>query len=116
MGPMGVVYGLHPCALGLSNPVWPVPVESGQIDFGSRRLVAFGEGRRELILLTGTQIMPNKIVKRDVETEDWQVKAIQQAVDELEQGQADLVSHDAVASWLDRWGTDRETSEEAWDA
>jgi predicted transcriptional regulator len=48
-------------------------------------------------------------IERYVETEAWQVAAIQQAVDELEQRQADLVSHDEVAQWLESWGTDHET-------
>lgn len=47
-------------------------------------------------------------IDRYVETEAWQITAIRQAVDELEQGQADLMPHDEVVRWLDSWGTDRE--------
>jgi predicted transcriptional regulator len=47
-------------------------------------------------------------IERYVESEAWQVAAIQEAVDELEKGQADLVDHEAVAQWLDRWGTENE--------
>ncbi len=53
-------------------------------------------------------------IERYVETETWQVAVIQQAVDELEQGQADLVPHDAVAAWLESWGTDHEQEPPAW--
>ena len=37
-------------------------------------------------------------MERYVETEAWQVAVIQQVVDALEQGQADLVPHDDVAA------------------
>jgi predicted transcriptional regulator len=49
-------------------------------------------------------------IERYVETEAWQVAAIQQAAAELEQGQANLVSHDEVATWLKSWGTSQETA------
>jgi predicted transcriptional regulator len=45
-----------------------------------------------------------------VETEAWQVAAIQQAAAELEQGQANLVSDDKVATWLKSWGTAQEAA------
>lgn len=50
-----------------------------------------------------------RAIEHYVETEAWQVTAIQQANDELEQGQADLMSHDEVATWLASWGTPHET-------
>jgi predicted transcriptional regulator len=49
-------------------------------------------------------------IERYVDTEAWQVTAIQHAADELEQGQADLMSHDEVKQWLASWGTDHETA------
>jgi predicted transcriptional regulator len=41
---------------------------------------------------------------------DTMAEAIQHAADELEQGQADLMSHDEVKQWLASWGTDYETA------
>jgi predicted transcriptional regulator len=49
-------------------------------------------------------------IERYVDTEAWQVAAIQQAAAELAQGQANLVSHDEVATWLKSWGTAQETA------
>ncbi len=53
-------------------------------------------------------------MERYVETEAWQGAVIQQVVDALEQGQADLVPHDDVAAWLESWGTDHEQEPPAW--
>ncbi len=47
-------------------------------------------------------------IEKYVETEAWQVAAIQAAVDELDRGEASLVDHEAVAEWLNSWGTDNE--------
>ena len=47
-------------------------------------------------------------IERYLEHEAWQVAAIQTAVDELDKGQADLMSHDVVGQWLDRWGAEDE--------
>jgi predicted transcriptional regulator len=48
-------------------------------------------------------------IEKYVENEAWQVAAIQEAVDELEQGRADLVDHEDVATWLKSWGSANET-------
>jgi predicted transcriptional regulator len=47
-------------------------------------------------------------IERYVATEAWQVAAIQQAVDELEKGQAKVMDHATVAAWLESWGTEDE--------
>lgn len=47
-------------------------------------------------------------IERYVETEAWQVVAIQQAVDELKQGQAQVMDHAVVTAWLESWGTENE--------
>ena len=47
-------------------------------------------------------------IEKYVETEAWQINAIQEAVDELARGKADLTDHEEVAAWLHRWGTDNE--------
>ena len=47
-------------------------------------------------------------IEKYVETEAWQVAAIQEAVDELERSEADLVDHGDVTAWLNSWGTDNE--------
>lgn len=47
-------------------------------------------------------------IEKYVETEAWQVTAVQEAVDELERGEAGLVDHNDVAQWLNSWGTDNE--------
>lgn len=49
-------------------------------------------------------------IERYVDTEAWQITAIQHAADALEQGQADLLSHDEVQPWLESWGTNDETT------
>ena len=49
-------------------------------------------------------------IERYMDTEAWQVTAIQQAAEELAQGEADLVGHDEIATWLSRWGTAQETA------
>jgi predicted transcriptional regulator len=49
-------------------------------------------------------------IERYVDTEAWQVTAIQQAVQELVQGEADLSGHDEIAAWLRSWGTAQETA------
>jgi predicted transcriptional regulator len=49
-------------------------------------------------------------IERYMDTEAWQVTAIQQAVEELAQGEADLVGHDDIATWLSNWGTAQETA------
>lgn len=52
-------------------------------------------------------------IEKYVENEAWQVAAIQDAVDELEGGEADLADHDDVARWLNNWGTDKEAESPA---
>ncbi len=47
-------------------------------------------------------------IEKYVENEAWQVAAIQDAVDELERGEAGLADHEDVARWLNSWGTDHE--------
>ena len=47
-------------------------------------------------------------IEKYVENEAWQVAAIQEAVNELERGDADLVDHEDVATWLSSWGTPNE--------
>ena len=47
-------------------------------------------------------------IEKYVENEAWQVAAVQEAVDELERGKADLADHEDVAEWLNSWGTDNE--------
>jgi len=47
-------------------------------------------------------------VKQYVEHEAWQVEAIKQAIDKLENGKAKFADHEAVAQWLANWGTDQE--------
>jgi predicted transcriptional regulator len=49
-------------------------------------------------------------IERYVDTEAWQVAAIQQAAQELAQGEADLIGHDEIAAWLSSWGTAQETA------
>jgi RHH-type rel operon transcriptional repressor/antitoxin RelB len=44
-------------------------------------------------------------IERYVESEAWQVAAIQKAMDDLSRGDAGLVDHLEVAAWLDSWGT-----------
>lgn len=48
-------------------------------------------------------------IERYVEAEEWQVNAIQEAMDELGRGEADLVDHEEIAGWLKTWGTQDET-------
>lgn len=48
-------------------------------------------------------------IEKYVENEAWQVAAIQEAVDELERGAAELADHKDVAKWLTSWGTGNET-------
>lgn len=52
-------------------------------------------------------------IEKYVENEAWQVAAIQDAVDELERGDAGLVDHADVARWLNSWGTDEEVESSA---
>jgi predicted transcriptional regulator len=52
-------------------------------------------------------------IEKYVETEAWQVAAIQDAVDELERGEADLADHEDVAKWMNGWGTDNEAESPA---
>ncbi len=47
-------------------------------------------------------------IERYAETEAWQVGAIQQAMDDLSRGEAELVDHSEVADWLNSWGTQEE--------
>ena len=51
-----------------------------------------------------------RAIERYMDTEAWQVTAIQQAAEELAQGEADLVGHDEIATWLSSWGTAQETA------
>lgn len=64
-------------------------------------IMAEATGRTRASLMTHA-------IEKYVDTEAWQVAAIQKAVDELERGEADLVDHDEVAKWLNSWGTDDE--------
>jgi predicted transcriptional regulator len=47
-------------------------------------------------------------IERYAESEAWQVAAIQEAMEELSRGEADLVDHAEVARGLDTWGTANE--------
>ncbi len=47
-------------------------------------------------------------IERYAESESWQVAAIQEAMDGLASGEANLVDHAEVADWLDTWGTQDE--------
>lgn len=38
----------------------------------------------------------------------WQIEAIQEALQSIEDGTAKFVSHEKVSAWLDSWGTDNE--------
>lgn len=58
-------------------------------------------GRKRAALMTHA-------IEKYVENEAWQVASIQEAVDELERGDANLVDHEDVAKWLNSWGTDSE--------
>jgi predicted transcriptional regulator len=44
-------------------------------------------------------------IERYAESESWQVAAIQEAMEELSRGEADLVDHADVVRELDTWGT-----------
>lgn len=44
-------------------------------------------------------------IDKYVESEAWQIAAIQEAVDELERSEAGLVEHEDVAKWLNSWGS-----------
>lgn len=48
-------------------------------------------------------------IERYVETEAWQVTAIQEAIDELRRGEAEPVEHAQVAKWLASWGAPDES-------
>jgi len=48
-------------------------------------------------------------IERYAEIEAWQVVAVQEAMDELRRGEADLVEHAQVAAWLASWGTPEES-------
>jgi predicted transcriptional regulator len=63
--------------------------------------IAKATGRTRGALLTHA-------IEQYVATEAWQVAAIQEAMDELDRGTADLVDHQEVAAWLNSWGTDNE--------
>lgn len=65
-------------------------------------VLAKATGRKRASLMTHA-------IEKYVENEAWQVAAIQEAVDKLEQGHADLVDHENVAIWLNSWGSDEET-------
>ena len=47
-------------------------------------------------------------IERYAESEAWQVAAIQEAMEALSRGEADLVDHAEVIRELDTWGTDSE--------
>jgi predicted transcriptional regulator len=51
-----------------------------------------------------------RAIERYVDSEAWQAAAIQQAAQELAQGEADLSGHDELAVWLRSWGTAQETA------
>jgi len=76
-----------------------VRLDQGTLD----RLSALAEatGRKRGSLMTHA-------IEKYVETESWQVAAIQEAVETLEAGTASLVEHDAVSAWLQSWGSDHE--------
>jgi predicted transcriptional regulator len=64
-------------------------------------VMAKATGRTRATLMTHA-------IEKYVENEAWQVAAIQDAVDELERGEADLADHDDVVRWLKSWGADEE--------
>lgn len=47
-------------------------------------------------------------IARYAESESWQVGAVQEAMDDLSRGDADLMEYTKVAEWLESWGTDGE--------
>lgn len=69
-----------------------------------KRLDAISEsvGRKRASLMSHA-------IERYVETESWHIAAIREAVEELDRGEADLVSHEEVADWLKTWGEDSGT-------
>lgn len=64
--------------------------------------MARATGRKRAALMTHA-------IEKYVEDEAWQLAAIQQALDELERGEADLVDHEDVVRWLESWGSAQET-------
>lgn len=84
----------------MSKATISVRLEQDTLD----RLSAMAQamGRKRAALMTHA-------IEKYVEDEAWQLAAIQQAVDELERGEASLVDHEDVARWLESWGTAQET-------
>jgi predicted transcriptional regulator len=62
-------------------------------------LMAKATGHKRSALMTHA-------IEKYVKNEAWQIAAIQEAVDELERGEAALADHEDIAEWLKRWGTD----------
>ena len=38
----------------------------------------------------------------------WQVKAIKEAMEKIDNGSAKFISHERVGAWIESWGTDNE--------
>ncbi len=47
-------------------------------------------------------------LRRYLAQEEWQVRAVQTAVERADSGAAKYAAHDAVDQWLAGWGTDEE--------
>jgi predicted transcriptional regulator len=61
-------------------------------------------------LYSGNGTLMTHAIEKYVENEAWQVAVIQEAVDELERGEADLADHEDVTKWLNSWGSDNEAA------
>jgi len=43
-----------------------------------------------------------------IEANEWQVKAIQKAIENADKPNAKFIAHEDVVAWLDTWGTKKE--------
>jgi RHH-type rel operon transcriptional repressor/antitoxin RelB len=44
-------------------------------------------------------------IREYLDTNEWQIEAIQEAVDAADRPDAEFVDHENVAAWLESWGT-----------
>jgi len=79
-------------------PKGTVSVRLGEATLERLGAIAKATGRSRGALMTHA-------IERYAETEAWQVAAIQDAMDEMRRGEADLVDHGEIAAWLSSWGT-----------
>ena len=49
-------------------------------------------------------------IEQYIEHEAWQIKAIEQTLAKVQEGNGKFTSHEAVADWLNSWGTDNQLS------